>query len=143
MAKVKPPTKQKYIESPERMWELFLEYKEHESSTPYTEQNWVGKDGHEVHKKIMKHISFDGFEGWLCENGIINDLGDYASNKDGRYQSYATIIARIRKVCRGRLLTAAVSGVANGNVVSRYLGIKDGTDNVHTIKDYDITMDLK
>ena len=30
----------------------------------------------EVKKDIMRHVSFEGFEGWLCEAGIITDLGD-------------------------------------------------------------------
>lgn len=134
--------KHKYIETPERLEELFGEYLEWAKQNHYTEQQWVGKDGNEVAKKIMKHISFDGFEGWLCENNVITDLGDYSSNKDDRYAQYATIIARIRKICRGRLLTAAMSNVANGNVVSRYLGLKESTDNTHVIKDYDVSLDL-
>jgi hypothetical protein len=69
-------------------------------------------------------------------------LGDYETNKTGNYEGYPTIIARIRKVCKGKLLTAAISGVANGNVVSRYLGLKESTDNTHLHKDYDVTLDL-
>lgn len=134
--------KHKYIESPEQLWDYFLQYIEHNRANPYTEQQWVGKDGHEVHKQIMAHISFDGFEGWLCENDVINDLGDYASDKDGRYTEYATIITRIRRVCRGRLLTAAVSGVANGNVVSRYLGIAEKTENDNKNTNYEVTLNL-
>lgn len=134
--------KHKYIETPERLEELFGEYLEWAKENCYKEQQWVGKDGNEVHKKIMKHISFEGFEGWLCENSVITDLGHYAANTDGAYDEYRTIIARIRKICKGRLLTAAISNVANGNVVSRYLGLKESTDNTHLIKDYDVSLDL-
>ena len=139
------PTKNghgKYIESPEKLWQFFLEYIEHEKRTPYIEKVYVGKDGDERDKPIVKHISFLGFEGYLAINGILQDLGDYESNKKGAYSDYSTIITRIKKVCTGQLLTAAVSGVANGNVVSRYLGLKESTDNTHVVKDYEITMDL-
>jgi hypothetical protein len=134
--------KNKYIETPEKLWEYFTQYLQECIDTPYLERMWVGKDGDQVEKPIMKHISFDGFEGWMALEGIIGDLGDYASNKNEAYSDYSTIITRIRRVCRGQLLTAAISGVANGNVVSRYLGLKESTDNLHTVKDYDVTLDL-
>jgi hypothetical protein len=131
------PTKKghkKYIESPDVLWDLFLQYLENEKNEPYIEKVFVGKDGDEKDKPIMKHISFDGFEGYLALNNIIQDLGDYETNKTGNYEGYPTIIARIRKVCKGKLLTAAISGVANGNVVSRYLGLKELSENKDTLK---------
>lgn len=134
--------KHKYIETPEQLEEYFEKYIEWAKSENYLEQQWVGKDGIEVYKKIMRHVSFDGFEGWLCENNIISDLGDYSSNKDGRYAEYATIIARIRKICKGRLITAAISNVANGNVVSRYLGIAEKTEGTLEVKDYKVSLKL-
>lgn len=134
--------KHKYIKSPGELEELFERYIEWAKSNSYIEQQWVGKNGDEVLKKIMRHISFDGFEGWLCENAIISDLGHYSANTDNAYDEYRTIITRIRKICRGRLLTAAISNVANGNVVSRYLGIADKTDATVEVRDYKVTLKL-
>ena len=137
-----PNNSKKYIKSPAVLWDLFKQYMVWTRENPYKEQQWVGKDGREVKKEIMRHVSFSGFEGWLCEKEIISDLGQYASNRGTRYSAYVPIITRIRKVCKGELLTAAFSGVANGNVVSRYLGLKETTDNIHTIKDYTVSLDL-
>jgi len=142
MAKAGRPHGTKKIETPEKLWDLFTQYVSCCEDEPYLEQNWVGRDGEEVYRKIMKHVSFDGFEGWLAERGELCDLGQYAANRDDRYKDYVPIITRIRKVCRGKLLTAAISNVANANVVSRYLGLKEAAETELTIKDYEVTLNL-
>ena len=86
-------------ESPERLWELFTQYVDHERKSPLFKREYVGKDGIEVDTPLQVPITFEGFECYLWDLGIINDLGDYASNKDGRYTNYATIITRIRQNC--------------------------------------------
>ena len=38
----------KLIESPERLWELFLQYKKHAKENPIIVKDWVGKDAETV-----------------------------------------------------------------------------------------------
>lgn len=131
--------KPKYIESPERLWELFTQYVDHERKSPLFKREYVGKDGNEVDTPLQVPITFEGFECYLWDLGIINDLGDYASNKDGRYTNYATIITRIRQNCFVQNFKGASVGLFNPNIIAKKLGLIDkseskvDSDNKHEI----------
>jgi len=84
--------KPKYIETPEKLWELFKAYEEKTKSNPIKVQDYVGKDGLEVERERERPLTVDGFEDYLFEEGIINDLGDYFSNKDGRYKAFTNYL---------------------------------------------------
>ncbi len=118
-----PPTKQKYIETPERLWELFEEYVKHEANNPMYKTEYVGKDGNEVQTKLNVPIMFEGFECYLADRQIINDLGDYSKNDDNRYEAYAPIITRIRKNCFVQNFKGASVGLFNANLIAKKLGL--------------------
>lgn len=128
MAKSKPPTKQKYIETPEKLWELFCAYVEHERKSPMFKREYVGKDGEPVDTALQVPIIFEGFECWLADQGIISDLGDYSSNKGGAYDSYSTIITRIRNNCFSQNFKGAAVGLFNANLIAKKLGLADKID---------------
>jgi hypothetical protein len=117
--------KHKYIETPEKMWELFEEFVEHETATPFEVKEWVGKDGNEVTKKLQVPILWEAFEVWLADKGLIQDLKDYASNKDDRYKEYAPIVTRIRNYIFANNLKGAAVGVFQQNIIARKLGLTD------------------
>lgn len=117
--------KHKYIESPEKMWELFCEYVEHEKDNPMFKVEYVGKDGKEVHTPLQVPITFEGFECYLADKGIINDLGHYSQNLDDRYSEYVPIITRIRNNCFAQNFKGASVGLFNANLIARKLGIAD------------------
>jgi hypothetical protein len=128
-----PPIKKKYIETPEKLWELFLEYVKHERENPMFKIEYVGKDGERVATPLETPITFEGFECYLADKGVINDLGDYSKNDDGRYESYAPIITRIRQNCYVHNYKGAAVGLFNANLVARKLGIKDSTETNVTV----------
>jgi hypothetical protein len=119
----KPPIKQKYIESPEKLWEYFLAYVEHESNNPMFKREYVGKDGIEVNTPLQVPITFEGFECYLQDQDIISHLGDYSANKDGKYQTYSTIIMRIRQNCFVQNFKGASVGLFNANIIAKKLGL--------------------
>jgi hypothetical protein len=120
--------KPKYIDTPERLLELFKDYVKHEADNPMYKVEYVGKDGRIEKTPLPTPITFEGFECYLFELEIINDLGDYASNKDGRYSDYATIITHIRNHCFVHNFKGAAVKLFDPNLIARKLGIKDGTD---------------
>ena len=78
----------KNIESPEKLKDYFLKYQEETKKNPILVKDWVGKDADEVYREKERPLTIDGFECWLSDNGIIEDLGDYLKNKDSaRYRS--------------------------------------------------------
>jgi hypothetical protein len=123
--------KTKYIETPEKMWELFLDYVKHERDNPMYKTEYVGRDGSTVITPLETPITFEGFECYLGDKNIINDLGDYVSNKDGRYTEYATIITRIQKNCFVHNFKGASVGLFNANIIAKKLGLIDKTENVN------------
>lgn len=128
MAKSKPPIKKKYIESPERLWELFCEYVQHEKNSPMIKREYVGKDGDPVDTKLQVPITFEGFECWLADQEIISDLGDYSKNRENRYESYSPIITRIRNNCFVQNFKGASVGLFNANIIAKKLGLAEKVD---------------
>ena len=119
--------KHKYIETPEKLMQLFKDYVLHERDNPMFKREYVGKDGAEKDTPLETPITFEGFECYLSEREIIEDLGDYSSNKDGRYDEYATIISRIRKNCFVHNYKGAAVGLFNANLIARKLGISENS----------------
>lgn len=116
---------EKNIKTPDELWKLFEDYVAHEQQNPMKKIEYVGRDGNKVETELEVPITFEGFECYLMEQEVINDLGDYASNKDGRYGEYATIINRIRKNCFSHNFKGAAVGLFNPNLIARKLGLVD------------------
>ena len=117
------------IETPEKMWEYFEDYVLHEANNPMIKVEYVGKDGRIEKTPLETPITFEGFECFLADKKIINDLGDYSSNKDGRYNEYATIITRIQKNCFVHNFKGAAVGLFNPNLIAKKLGLIDRVQN--------------
>jgi hypothetical protein len=121
-------SKTKYIETPEKLLELFKEYVKHSVENPMYRIDYVGKEGKQVKTPLETPVTFDEFEIYLFQKEIINDLGDYSKNKDGRYSEYAPIIAYIRKFCFNHNFKGAAVKLFDPNLIARKLGIKDSSD---------------
>jgi hypothetical protein len=121
--------KNKYIESPEKLLELFKEYVKHEAENPMYKLEYVGKEGRLEKTPIETPVTFEGFEVYLFQKQIINDLGDYSSNKGDKYSEYSTIITYIRKHCYVHNFKGAAVGLFNPNLVARKLGLTDKIEN--------------
>lgn len=125
--------KHKYIKTPEELWNHFEAYMVDAKSRPFVQKDWVGKDGDQVEREKERPLSFVGFEVYLYKQGIINDLGDYESNKDKRYQEYATILTRVKKFIEADQFEGASVGVYQQNIIARKLGLVEKTENKDTI----------
>jgi hypothetical protein len=115
--------KHKYIETPEKMWELFEQYVNHERNNPMYKREYVGKDGREVDTPLETPITFEGFECYLADKGIISDLGKYSANTDNTYEEFRTIITRIRQNCFVHNFKGASVGLFNANIIAKKLGL--------------------
>lgn len=115
----------KYIETPEKLWELFESYKKEVKSKPILVQDYVGKDGMEVKREKERPLTIDGFECWCYDNEIINDLSNYFANTDGRYSDYTTICSRIRKAVRTDQIEGGMSGIYNPSITQRLNGLTE------------------
>lgn len=125
----KPPIKQKYIETPEKLWELFEAYVKHELEHPMIRRDYVGKDGIPVDTKLETPITFEGFECWVADQDIIQDLGDYENHKNESYASYRPIVTRIKQNCFVHNFKGAAVKLFDANLIAKKLGLITKTDN--------------
>lgn len=120
--------KTKYIESPEKLKEYFLSYEREVKNNPFLVKDWVGKDGDEVYREKEKPLTIEGFECWLAENDIIQDLGDYLKNKDNRYDDYAPICSYVKKKTRRDQIEGGMAGIFNASITQRLNGLAEQSE---------------
>lgn len=107
------------IESPEQMWQHFEDYREWVKQNPIRVHDFVGKDAHEVWRDKQRPLTMEGFECFCFENGIINDLGDYFSNKNGAYEDFSAICRAIKKIIRHDQISGGMAGIYNPSITQR------------------------
>lgn len=115
----------KKIQGAELLWQHFTNYKTWVEQNPILVQDYVGKDGDEVERKRQRPLTMEGFEMWCFNNGIINDIGDYFSNKDNRYESFAAICRAIKREIRNDQITGGLAGIYNPSITQRLNGLAD------------------
>lgn len=118
----------KNIESPDKLWEYFLKYKESVVKNPVLVHDFVGKDAEEVRREKQRPLTMEGFENWLEDNEIINDLGDYLANTDKRYSEFTTICSRIKRNIRQDQIEGGMTGIYNPSITQRLNGLTDKQD---------------
>lgn len=117
--------KHKYIETPAKLWEYFIQYKNHVKANPRKKHVFVGKDGASEYEKLEVPLTIEGFEMYCFDNGWITDLGDYFKDKDGRYSEYAPICSRIKKSIRADQIEGGLVGQYNSSITQRLNGLVD------------------
>ena len=119
----------KYIETPERMWELFLAYVQDVKSQPRYKFVFVGKDGKKDREELERPLTMEGFELYVADLQVITDLSDYFENKQGRYDAYVPICSRIRKAIRRDQIEGGMVGQYNASITQRLNGLADNQNN--------------
>ena len=117
----------KHIETPEKLWEYFKEYKEQTKSKPFLIKDWVGKDAVDVYREKERPLTIEGFECWLFEQDIISDLGKYMSNDGDNYSDYRTICSRVKKAVRQDQIEGGMAGMYNPSITQRLNGLVEKT----------------
>jgi hypothetical protein len=123
--------KHKYIETPEKMWELFEEYRTYVKSTPRKKHVFVGKDGNSDYEMLERPLTLEGFECYLYDRGVIADLGHYFANTDNRYDDYRTICHAIKKAIRTDQIEGGMVGQYNPSITQRLNGLREQTENIN------------
>ena len=117
----------KYIETPERMWELFVAYVQEVKSNPRKKVVFVGKDGVEKDEPLERPLTMEGFELYVADLGIALGLDDYFANTREVYSDYSAICTRIRKAIRRDQIEGGMVGQYNASITQRLNGLIDKT----------------
>jgi hypothetical protein len=123
--------KHKYIETPEKMWELFEKYKTKTKSSPRKKMVFVGKDGNKDYELLETPLTMEGFECYVADLGEIEDLSHYFANSDNRYEEYCTICSRIKKEIRNDQISGGMVGQYNPSITQRLNGLTDKQETTH------------
>ena len=124
--------KRKYIETPDRLWELFLAYKKEVKSNPVIIKDWVGKDAEEVHREREKPLTMVGFECFVLDHTEITypDLTHYFENKDNRYSDFIPISSRIKSEIKNDQVTGGMTMIYSQNLTARLNNLVEKTEDV-------------
>ena len=133
--------KKKYIETPEKMWELFEDYRKETKSNPRITYEFVGRDGNEVAKKLERPLTFEGFFDYCYEK--IGCIDQYFENREERYTEYVAICSRIKKVIRRDQIEGGMVGQYNASITQRLNALKEHTESNATITGTITGMEIK
>ena len=116
--------KKKYIETPEKLYEIFESYiKDCKSRTRRIPKATVKGVVYEDH---IPPLTIDGFKTYCNKNG--NDINRYWYNIDNGHSEYVTIVTRIKEEIRNDQIEGAIVGQYNNNIVARLNGLKENSD---------------
>jgi maltose-binding protein MalE len=121
--------KHKYIETPEKMWEYFEQYRAEVKNNPRKKHVFVGKDGNSDYEMLERPLTMEGFENYVFELGIIGDLAHYFANTNDAYTDYLTICSRIKKAIRQDQIEGGMVGQYNPSITQRLNGLVDKQEN--------------
>ena len=128
--------KKKYIETPDKMYDLFNEYRNHVKDNPRKKVDFKGKDAERVIYDLEVPLTMEGFENFVFEKGVINDLGDYFSNKNGKYEEYSTICSRIKKIIRQDQIEGGMVNIYNPSITQRLNGLVDKKETTLDVTEF-------
>jgi hypothetical protein len=125
--------KRKYIETPEKMWELFEAYRKEVKSNPRIVYEFHGRDGEERQKPLERPLTMEGFECFVADiPGMPHDLSYYFANTDNAYSDYSAICSRIKKAIRKDQIEGGMVGQYNPSITQRLNGLTEKTENKNT-----------
>jgi hypothetical protein len=115
--------KHKYIETPEKMWELFEAYRKEVKDNPRTKHVFVGKDGNSDYERLERPLTIEGFKNYCYE--VVGRVHQYLVNQDGLYDDYMTICSRIKETIRQDQIEGGMVGQYNPSITQRLNGLAD------------------
>jgi hypothetical protein len=123
--------KNKYIETPEKLWELFTEYRTHVKSNPRTKHVFVGKDGKSDYELLEVPLTMEGFDNFCYEKGLT--IEHYFRNTNKAYEDYCGICMRVRNAIRQDQIEGGMVGQYNPSITQRLNGLTEKQQIEQTI----------
>jgi len=114
--------KNKYIETPEKMWELFEEYVKHKRANPRKIDKATGS-GKVVQESLRVPLTMSGFRAFGHSKGVT--VHHYFSNSEDSYGDYRSICSRIEDEIRNDQIEGGMVGQYNPSITQRLNGLVD------------------
>jgi cellulase/cellobiase CelA1 len=116
----------KDIETPEQLWQFFMDYIAKLKANPFTVKDWVGKDAEMVKREKEKPVTMEGFRCYGYELGLT--FKHYFDNIENRYSDFCTICLRIKEYIRNEQIQGGMAGIYNPSITQRLNGLVEKTD---------------
>ena len=116
----------KLIESPEKLMQIFEEYKAYTLANPRTKYVLSQKTAEMVPEPLRVPLTHEGFEIFCYKN--YSDVHHYMDNTEGRYSAYRTVCSHIKKEIRNDQITGGMVGQYNPSITQRLNALKEQTD---------------
>lgn len=133
--------KKKYIETPEKMWELFESYRKEVKDNPRVIYDFVGRDGNEVAKRLERPLTMEGFSCFCYDK--IGSIHQYFANQDNAYDEYLNVCTRVREEIREDQITGGMVGQYNASITQRLNNLKEQTESKTTITEVPLFPDVQ
>ena len=117
--------KHKYIETPDKMWELFEAYRKDIKGNPRLKVEYVGKDGERVNTPLERPLTLEGFSLFCFTNNITSNIHDYFANTRDAYNDYSSVCKRVREAIRQDQIEGGMVGQYNASITQRLNGLAD------------------
>ena len=117
----------KAIKNPEELWEHFINYKNLTKANPIIVVDFVGSKGQRDERPKERPLTIEGFENYLEDMEIINDMSNYFANTEGRYTEFSTICMRIKRSVRTDQIEGGMAGIYNPSITQRLNGLVEKT----------------
>jgi len=116
----------KHIETPEDMWQLFVEFRKWVKDNPRYQYQLSNKTGEPVPVPLERPLTMVGFRSWAAERH--KSVEDYFANSEGRYSAYATICRTIEATIKQDQIEGGMAGQYNPSITQRLNGLTEKTD---------------
>jgi hypothetical protein len=127
--------KRKYIETPEKMWELFEAYRKEIKDNPRFVYDYVGRDGTEVQKRLERPLTIEGFKNYCYE--VVGSIQHYWINFEDNYNEYQPICSRIKEQIRQDQIEGGMVGQYNPSITQRLNNLTDKQEHKVNITKFD------
>jgi hypothetical protein len=123
----------KLIETPEKLMEIFEEYRAYTLANP--RHKWVlsQKTAEMVAEPLRVPLTLDGFQ-VFCYNNY-SDVHHYLDNTDKRYSDYGTVCSHIKREIRNDQIQGGMVGQYNPSITQRLNNLTEKSDITTNGKD--------
>lgn len=116
--------KKKYIETPEKLYEMWEKYKNEVKSNPRFKYVLCQRSGEMVPEPLERPLTQEGFE-VFCSKIYGVSVDHYFRNIDNNYSEYCTTCTRIIKERKDDQITGGMVGQYNPSITQRLNGLTE------------------
>lgn len=125
----------KLIEDPEKLKELFIDYKKWRDENPIRVHDFVGKEGRSDYREKQRPLTMEDFEDYVAEiPNMPLSLEQYFSNRDERYNDFVAICSWVRRQIRADQIAGGMAGIYNPSITQRLNNLVEKSESKVTVE---------